>query len=67
MDKAREMQRLIDKLRLILANGRDNASFKRALQLRGIRAGSVRKPDRDLDEKESARLKSSLQDLGVLS
>ena len=67
IDRAREMQRLIDKLRLILANGRDNASFKRALQLRGIRAGSVRKPDRDLDEKESARLKSSLQDLGVLS
>jgi len=64
--KARDLQRFIDQLRMILASGRDNASFKRALQFRGIPVGSVRKPDRDLNDEESARLKSALQNLGLL-
>jgi dihydrodipicolinate synthase/N-acetylneuraminate lyase len=64
--KARDLQRFIDKLRMILASGRDNASFKRALQFRGIPAGGVRKPDRDLTDEESARLRDSLKGLDLL-
>jgi len=66
LEKARMAQYRIDRLRQVLANGRDNASFKCALQLRGIKAGSVRAPDRDLTDNEAARLKAQLQELGVL-
>jgi dihydrodipicolinate synthase/N-acetylneuraminate lyase len=64
--KARDLQRFIDKIRMILASGRDNASFKRALQFRGIPVGGVRKPDRDLTDEESARLRDSLKGLDLL-
>jgi 4-hydroxy-tetrahydrodipicolinate synthase len=67
LEKAREMQRRIDTLRQVLAKGRDNASFKRALSFRGIPAGNVRKPDRDLNDEETAHLKNELEKLGFLS
>ena len=64
--RARDRQRFIDQLRKILASGRDNASFKRALQFRGMPVGGVRRPDRDLTDEESARLRDSLQGLDLL-
>jgi 4-hydroxy-tetrahydrodipicolinate synthase len=67
LDRAREMQQRVDRLRQVLANGRDNASFKKALGFRGIQAGSVRRPDRDLSGEETARLKESLEKLGFLN
>jgi 4-hydroxy-tetrahydrodipicolinate synthase len=67
LEKARKLQQRIDTLRQVLANGRDNASFKRALGLRGIPVGNVRRPDRDLNDEETARLKNELEKLGFLS
>ena len=64
--RARDRQRFIDQLRKILASGRDNASFKRALQFRGVPVGGVRRPDRDLTDEESARLRESLRSLDLL-
>jgi 4-hydroxy-tetrahydrodipicolinate synthase len=67
LDRARELQQRVDQLRQVLANGRDNASFKKALGFRGVQAGSVRRPDLDLSEEETARLKDSLEKLGFLN
>jgi 4-hydroxy-tetrahydrodipicolinate synthase len=66
VEKARERQYFIDRLRNVLANGRDNASFKKALSFRGINAGSVRRPDRDLSDAEARTLKSNLKELGLI-
>lgn len=66
IEKAREHQYFIDRLRNVLANGRDNASFKKALSFRGINAGSVRSPDRDLSDTEAQNLKNSLKELGLI-
>lgn len=66
LQKVRDRQYFIDKLRKVLANGRDNASFKKALSFRGIKAGSVRSPDKDLSDEESQRLKNNLEELGLL-
>ena len=63
---AMEKQHFINKLRGILAHGRDIASFKKALSFRGINVGNVRKPDLDLDDNEAADLKKELQKLGAI-
>jgi dihydrodipicolinate synthase/N-acetylneuraminate lyase len=66
LEEMREVQRFIDRLIGVLAQGRDIASFKKALNLRGIPAGSVRGPDRDLSEEESKTLREGLSGLGLL-
>jgi dihydrodipicolinate synthase/N-acetylneuraminate lyase len=66
LEKARKLQQRIDRLRQVLACGRDNASFKRALAFRGIPVGVVRRPDLALTDAESALLKESLQKLGFI-
>jgi 4-hydroxy-tetrahydrodipicolinate synthase len=66
LSKVREKQDFIDRLSNILANGRDNASFKKALSFRGIKAGSVRSPDKDLLDEESQQLKKNLEELDLL-
>jgi dihydrodipicolinate synthase/N-acetylneuraminate lyase len=66
LSKLREKQYFIDMLSKVLANGRDNASFKKALSFRGIRAGNVRSPDKDLSDRESQQLKKNLEELGLL-
>ncbi len=63
---ARKIQQDIDRLRGVLACGRDNASFKKALEFRGIRAGGVRRPDKVLTNAESKKLRDSLKKLGVI-
>lgn len=65
LQKARECQLFIDKLRKVLEDG-GIASFKKALDLRGIRVGSVREPQRNLSSKEKAKLRDSLRDLGLV-
>lgn len=66
LEKARQGQLFIDRLRGVLAYGRDVASFKKALEFRGLKAGSVRAPDRDLNEPEAETLRSSLKELDLL-
>jgi len=63
---AMEKQHFINRLRGILAHGRDNASFKKALSFRGIDVGDVRAPDKDLTDKEALKLKKELQELGAI-
>ena len=64
--RAREIQHDIDRLRGVLACGRDNASFKKALDFRGIKAGDVRMPDQSLTDTESKKLKESLKKIGAI-
>lgn len=64
---AREMQLFIDRLRKVLASGRDIESFKKALEFRGFGAGGVRPPNRNLTEDEAKTLKKSLNELGLLT
>lgn len=63
---AREKQLFIDRLRNVLASGRDVESFKKALEFRGLGSGGVRPPNRNLTEDEAETLKKSLNDLGLL-
>jgi len=66
LTRARELQQDIDLLRGVLACGRDNASFKKALEFRGIRAGDVRMPDQNLTEAEEKGLRASLKKICVI-
>ncbi len=65
LQKAREYQLSIDKLIEVLAKG-GIASFKKALELRGIRVGGVREPNRNLSDEEAAELKESLMELRLV-
>ena len=65
-EEMRVQQKRIDRLIRVLAHGRDIASFKKALSFRGISAGSVRRPDRDLSDAEGATLRKELEQLGFL-
>ncbi|MCD6257255.1 dihydrodipicolinate synthase family protein [Candidatus Aerophobetes bacterium] len=66
LQKAREHQLFIDKLRGALGDGYYVASFKKALGFRGIEAGSVRAPNRELYPEEISRLRRSLKELGLI-
>lgn len=63
---ARKQQVLINRLRLILKDGRYPAFYKRSLKLRGIEAGSVRAPQRELSSDEVTELKKSLKELALI-
>jgi dihydrodipicolinate synthase/N-acetylneuraminate lyase len=63
--KTRQDQLLIDKLEKVTRCG-DIASFKTALDFRGIRVGSVREPNRNLSVEEAAKLRESLRDMGLV-
>lgn len=65
LQKAREYQLSIDKLIEVLAKG-GIASFKKALELRGIRVGGVREPNRNLSDEEAAELRESLREMGLV-
>ena len=66
LEKARECQLVIDKVRETLGDGRYISSFKKALQLRGVKVGSVRAPHRELSQEEVVRLKESLKALELI-
>lgn len=65
LQKVREYQLSIDKLIEVLAKG-GIASFKKALELKGIRVGGVREPNRDLSDEEAAELRKSLREMGLV-
>lgn len=65
VQRARECQWLIDRLLEVTGDG-DIASFKKALDFRGINVGSVREPHRDLSPEEAAKLRDSLRETGIV-
>lgn len=65
VQKVREYQLFIDKLRNLLGDG-GIASFKTALGFRGIKVGPVREPNRDLSAEETARLRESLRQMELV-
>jgi len=65
LEKTREYQALIDKLDKV-SKGGDIASFKKALEFRGIKVGGVREPNRNLSDEEAAKLRKSLREMGLV-
>lgn len=66
LEQARTQQRLINRIRDVLKDGRYPAYYKAALTLRGVPAGYVRPPMRELTKDELAQLKHGLADLLLL-
>jgi dihydrodipicolinate synthase/N-acetylneuraminate lyase len=66
LEKARECQVFGHKLENVLADGPSIALFKKALDFRGMKVGSVREPNRGLSAKETARLRRSLRELRLI-
>ena len=67
LPKARQCQALIDKLRAVAGAGCYIDAFKKALEFRGVRAGCVRAPHRELSAEEVAKLRESLKELKLIS
>jgi dihydrodipicolinate synthase/N-acetylneuraminate lyase len=63
--KTREYQLFIDRLLKVSGDG-DIASFKKALEFRGMRVGGVREPNRNLSDEEAAKLRESLREMGLV-
>jgi 4-hydroxy-tetrahydrodipicolinate synthase len=63
---ARSHQCTINRIRLALKDGLHPAYFKAALALRGVPAGRVRPPMRELAEREMVELKRAINGLGKL-
>ena len=57
VERARSHQCTIDRIRLALKDGLPPAYFKAALALRGVPAGRVRPPMRELTEREMVELR----------
>jgi len=53
-------------LRNVLGDGLYIDSFKKALGFRGVKVGNVRAPNRKLSAKETAKLRESLRELGLI-
>lgn len=66
MEKARQAQQLINRLRVILRDGQNVAHFKEALALRGVGVGGVRAPMRALSAAERQELVRDLRSLALL-
>jgi len=66
LKRARSQQALIDRIRLVLKDGLHPAHFKAALALRGVPAGRVRAPMRELTREEMRDLERGIGALGIL-
>jgi 4-hydroxy-tetrahydrodipicolinate synthase len=66
-DAASRYQEFGYKLALLLTENASISSFKTAIRFRGIDVGSVRKPLRELTDKETETLRKHLSDMGLLS
>jgi len=64
VERARSHQCTINRIRRMLRDGLHPAYFKAALALRGVPAGRVRPPMRELTEREMAELKRGMDALG---
>jgi len=66
MELARAQQQLINRIRLVLKDGLYPASLKAALALRGIPAGHVRPPMRELTPEELQEMEQGICELGLI-
>lgn len=66
LERARKLQRLVDRVRLVLRDGISPVYFKEALKLRGVPAGHVRGPLRELPPETAQAVKEGLQALGLV-
>ncbi|MFC4402567.1 dihydrodipicolinate synthase family protein [Gracilibacillus xinjiangensis] len=60
VDKAREIQHIADEIIQILHGGANISYFKKALELRGIQAGSVKAPQLDINANEISALEKEI-------
>ncbi len=65
-DKARELQIVLEKATRVFQYGSKTAIFKEGLRLRGVDAGYVRAPQRELYEEEKKTLATGLAELGLI-
>jgi len=65
LETARAKQQLINRIRDLLSDGRHPAYFKAGLALRGVAAGRVRPPMRELTAEEWQTLEAGARDVGV--
>jgi 4-hydroxy-tetrahydrodipicolinate synthase len=66
MEGARESQRMINTIRAIMRDGLNPAYYKAVLSLRGVPAGEVRPPIRELSRAELDEMESALQRVGLI-
>jgi dihydrodipicolinate synthase/N-acetylneuraminate lyase len=66
MARARAAQARINRVRALLKDGITPAFFKQGLRLRGIPAGRVRPPMRELTGDESRAVERGLKELGII-
>jgi 4-hydroxy-tetrahydrodipicolinate synthase len=66
-DKALKAQELVARLRAVLRSYPPIAPYKKALEFRGIKAGSPRLPLRPLTPEETERLRGQLDELKLLN
>jgi 4-hydroxy-tetrahydrodipicolinate synthase len=66
LKRARDRQRVVNQIRRVLRDGQHPAYLKAGLALRGIPAGRVRKPMRELTSQEADQLAHDLRTLGLV-
>jgi dihydrodipicolinate synthase/N-acetylneuraminate lyase len=66
LEKALEYHFLSYRLAKLMTGGPSIASFKKALELRGMNVGSVRRPNRELSATEVAELMESLREMNLI-
>jgi len=66
VERARSLQQLINRIRVVFKDGITPAYFKAGLNLRGVPAGRVRPPLRELTAEESKEVKRQLGALGFI-
>jgi len=66
LKRARSQQALVDRIRLVLKDGLHPAYFKAALALRGVPAGRVRAPMRELSKQELVEMEQGLREIGLI-
>lgn len=64
--KAQQIQKIANRYSDVLKNGSNMAYFKAALEMRGIEAGYMRRPQLDLTEEEKKQLKKDLDSLNKI-
>jgi 4-hydroxy-tetrahydrodipicolinate synthase len=64
--RARAAQSRINRIRAVLRDGITPAFFKLGLKLRGVPAGHVRPPMRDLRDEESRAVEQGLREMGII-
>lgn len=66
LDAARDAMHTVDRVRRVLGDGARLAYYKAGLTLRGVPAGRVRAPMRELSQAEHDQLRRDLQAFGII-